>query len=57
MPLWIRRKEKLEVLRERYHKLMKKAFEIAPFDKVKSDKLNAEATQLLKEIKILMGQE
>ena len=53
MLLWIRRKAKLELMQVRYHKLMKRAFKTALYDKVKSDQLNAEASELLKEINLI----
>lgn len=43
-------KSKREKLKERYCRLMRKAYEIAPKNKAKSDKLNQEAQKIKKQL-------
>lgn len=48
---WIETKTKRDKLRERYCALMKKAYQIAPKNKRKSDLLNREAKSVLRELR------
>ncbi|RZT00200.1 hypothetical protein EV197_1436 [Aquimarina brevivitae] len=48
---WIQNKTELQLLKEKYCKLMKKSYQLALSDKKKSDALNLEAKQLLSKIK------
>lgn len=50
---WIKKKTKKERLKEKYCELMKRAFQIAPKNKRKSDKLNEKARVVLIEIRKL----
>ncbi len=47
------RKSKCEQLKAKYAKLMRKAYKIAPKNKVKSDQLNRQALALKKQIQQL----
>lgn len=51
MQSWKNNKDKIESLRKKYSKLMKRAYEIAPKNKTKSDNLNTQARLILQEIK------
>jgi hypothetical protein len=50
---WKNSKDKIQNLREKYARLMRKAYEIAPKNKHKSDHLNKEARKTLKELRLL----
>jgi len=50
---WINKKTKKERLKEKYCELMKRAYQIAPKNKRKSDKLNEKARVVLIEIRKL----
>ncbi|WP_255505930.1 Lacal_2735 family protein [Mesonia sp. K4-1] len=50
---WIKKKTKKERLKEKYCELMKRAYQIAPKNKRKSDKLNEKARVVLIEIRKL----
>ncbi len=50
---WIKNKDRKERLKTKYCALMRKAYQIAPRNKEKSDRLNDKAKQLLKELRNL----
>ncbi|MBW2961009.1 Lacal_2735 family protein [Mesonia aestuariivivens] len=50
---WNQNKDRIQRLKEKYTRLMKRAYEIAPRNKKKSDYLNSEAKQILQELRIL----
>jgi len=50
---WKNSTDKIQNLREKYVRLMRKAYEIAPKNKKKSDFFNYEARQTLKELRKL----
>jgi hypothetical protein len=50
---WIKKKTKKERLKQKYCELMKRAYQIAPKNKRKSDKLNEKARVVLIEIRKL----
>ena len=50
---WIKKKTKKERLKEKYCELMKRAYQIAPKNKSKSDRLNEKARVVLIEIRKL----
>jgi len=50
---WIKRKTKKERLKEKYCELMRRAYQIAPKNKRKSDRLNSEAKRILIELRKL----
>lgn len=50
---WFTSKDKKERLKERYCKLMRRAYKIAPKDKAKSDYLNREALKIREQLQQL----
>lgn len=50
---WKKDNDRLQRLKDKYAKLMKKAYYIAPKNKEKSDYLNREARKILQEVKRL----
>ncbi|MBQ0737985.1 Lacal_2735 family protein [Mesonia mobilis] len=50
---WKKNNDRIQKLREKYSRLMRKAYEIAPKNKQKSDYLNREARQILQELRKL----
>jgi len=48
---WLKGKNRRQKLKEKYCSLMRKAYEIAPKNKKKSDYLNKKARQILSELK------
>ncbi|WP_378187030.1 Lacal_2735 family protein [Aquimarina sp. W85] len=53
MITWLKNRNRLQRLRNKYCRLMKNSFVIALKDKHKSDQINTEACALLKEIRRL----
>ncbi|WP_073152664.1 Lacal_2735 family protein [Mesonia phycicola] len=51
MQSWKNNKDKIDSLRKKYTKLMKRAYEVAPKNKSKSDDLNHQARLILQELK------
>ncbi|WP_347372933.1 Lacal_2735 family protein [Aequorivita sp. Q41] len=50
---WFRKKSRIEKLKEKYRLLMKKSFETALKDEVKSEKMHQQADKIFQEIKYL----
>lgn len=50
---WKKNNDRIQKLKERYTRLMRRAYEIAPKNKKKSDYLNQEARQILHELRRL----
>lgn len=50
---WLHNKSELQLLKERYCKLMKKAYQLALKDKGRSDKINMQAKLILLRIQEL----
>ncbi len=50
---WKKNNDRIQRLKEKYTRLMRKAYEIAPKNKQKSDYFNQEARQILQELRRL----
>ena len=50
---WKKNNDRIQKLREKYSRLMRRAYEIAPKNKQKSVYLNREARQILQELRKL----
>ncbi|MAN25888.1 MAG: hypothetical protein CMH15_00260 [Mesonia sp.] len=50
---WNKNNDRIQRLKEKYTRLMRKAYEIAPKNKRKSDYFNQEARQILQELRRL----
>lgn len=54
---WFQKKTKIEKLKERYAFLMKKSYETALHDEIKSEKIHRRADKIFSEIKYLKLQQ
>ena len=45
-----KKKSEIEVLQEKYSKIMKEAFDLSKIDRLASDKLHGEADEIMKKI-------
>lgn len=53
---WFRKKSRLERLRERYTRLMRKSYEIALRDPKQSERVHSQAEKVYEEIRYLIPQ-